>query len=368
MTTENLLWPNDEIRHAGWSLLGQFQDELFAEIEKVLMPLYGKDWFHESLPKENWKNKKPEKELYVLLKETVQSANQNFRLAIATSCTHKQFLTKAEIESLEKILYYRNKWSHEPSETNKRITRSELRDLAINIKNFAVSEGLKVSCDYAIGTEELGDLIFSLPVVARHLPTNAKNKAEIFKVSELIDKVNLSEKNKSELSPREIEFRDALEVALHGWQKTDLRLELLLVQFRLLQTQILAKIHVDSNRIAADDYINENFEIIFKNTDYEFELHDKLSEITFEISKLTQETLEEIASHVEDLVTRIDKYSEIPEDEKCKCQYCKIVPTVLSPFEEKDTERIAFIQSRIFGEERDFKFLHFPEHEISDSE
>ena len=357
MSTNNLQWPNDEIRHAGWSLLSQFQNDLFTEIEKVLKPLFGEDWFKQCLTEEKWKSKSPEKELYVLLKETVLHANQNFRIAIANSCKKSQSLTKMDLESLEKILNYRNQWSHEPSDNSKRISRADLRDLASNIKNFAISESLKSSCEYAIGTEELADLIFSLPVVARHLPINARNKVELSRISELIGKVNLNQPE-GDSSKRESELVEGLTGALHGWQKTDLRLQLLLFHYRLLQIQLLSKVHVDANTLAAENFKGDYFEVFFSDVNDKFQIYDELGDTTQRIHKINSETVDDISGDIEELLSKIQEYSDVPESERCTCVYCKIVPTFLSPFEEKDIKRNDFIESEIFGDQTGIQFLH----------
>ena len=60
MSNQNL-FPNDEVRQVGFSLLSEYQNGLFPEIEKILQPIYGDDWFKKCLSEEKWKGKNPSK-------------------------------------------------------------------------------------------------------------------------------------------------------------------------------------------------------------------------------------------------------------------------------------------------------------------
>jgi hypothetical protein len=354
---EDFQWPNDEFRHAGWSLISQFQNELSAALENILSPLYGPDWFQDCVNKDKWAGKIPEKEIYVILKETVQYANQNFRMAIAKRMLSQESLTKPEIESLDKILDYRNLWSHEPSERSKRVTQSQLRDLALNIKKFATSESLIASCTNVIEADDLADLIFSLPVVARHLPENAKNKEQIARIAEVL--LRDSQDNDFDVvsGVREKELVEALQATLHAWQKTDLRFDFLLIRYRLLQLQVLNKVNTDSNSLAISGYQDKSFNIAFPDEETTFSLSDGLSELTHGIRGAIAETLREILPDIEKSKIELEKFTEVPEADKCKCEYCQIVPTILSPFEDKDRELNEFMEANIFAKDAGVRFV-----------
>jgi hypothetical protein len=359
--THEFQWPNDEIRHAGWSLLSEFQNEVFAALENILEPLFGPDWFHKCINRDMWPGKTPEKELYVFLKETVQFSNQNFRVAMAKAFLGEDNLTKKEIDALEKILHFRNLWSHEPAEKSKRITQSNLRELAINIQRFTINESLLASCKSAIEAKDLADLLLSLPVVARHLPVNVKNKEQMAKVSEILRRSELNSGSGIDSSMKVSELLSALTATLHAWQKTDLRFDLLSIKYRLLQLQVLNKVHLDTNTLMANNFCEENYGLTFADQYAESNILEGMSFTSEKISGLIEQAIGKVLSDIEKYKVDSSTFTEVESGDECECEYCLIVPTMLSPFNEEDAELNEFIKSEIFNPSKGVRFFKLKE-------
>lgn len=362
--TESFIWPNEEIRHAGYSLLGEFQTGLFSEMGKILEPLYGSDWFQKCLTHEKWSGKKHEKDLSVLLKETVQFANQNFRMAIAKSVLNEQTLTKGDLDTLDSILDYRHLWSHESSEESKRITHNDLKNLAISIEKFAMNDSVKISCQNAIQKKDLADLIFSLPVVARHLPENVRSKEQIQRISEYLQEKHKDKKSGARLD--ELEVQELLRVASHGWKKAELKFDYLFIQFRLLQIRMLSKIQVDANSLPTDFFLNHEFEedlSVLAKYKYLFgdnwvDISDEISLLSEESHKVFEESLVEINQDIAKLALETKQFKEISEQDNCQCDVCKLIPgAFMNPFMEEDIARNKFIESRVFDSDSGVRFI-----------
>jgi hypothetical protein len=188
-------------------------------------------------------------------------------------------------------------------------------------------------------------------------PENAKNKEQIARIAEVLLRDSQGNDSESTSGVRESELFEALQATLHAWQKTDLRFDLLLIRYRLLQLQVLNKVNLDSNNLAASGYQDETFSIAFPDEETSFGLSDGLSELTDGIRGAIAETLREILPEIEKSKVELEKFTEVPEVDKCKCEYCQIVPTIINPFEDKDLALNQFMEAKIFTKDSGVRFV-----------
>ena len=353
MSNQNL-FPNDEVRQVGFSLLSEYQNGLFPEIEKILQPLHGDDWFHKCLSDEKWKGKNPTKDLYTLLKEIVDYNNQNFRMALAKSLFSRHSLNKIEIEELGKIFKYRNKWAHDQSDIESQVNLTDLRTLATLVKKYAISESTKLSCEEILVSKSPIELILSIPAVARNLPENVRTSDQMLKISSILDNF---EKSQDSEATRITELRDGLTTALHAWQRTSFRLDVLLFHHRSLQAQIMAKILVDANSFK-DEIANEfqgHFEFDDRST--EFELMDEIGKLSGNLSMYVKPLLEQIEMQVNEILKTHESLSKSTGEGNCVCDYCKIDLHGFAPFQDSDNEIEQFLEEEVFNRAFGVRFI-----------
>jgi hypothetical protein len=341
-------WPNGEIRHAGVSILSEFQDFLFINLERVLKPIFGPEWFEKCVTSDKWKSKSQSKDLYSVLKETVEYANQNFRMAISKSIFDRTYLTKSEIEKLGAILNYRNKWAHEPSQSQEKITRTDLMNLAQCILDFSKSESLSLSCKNILQSSNLADLVFSIPVVARHLPENIKNFEQLQAIA---IKLTRNSSQGSSNSASEAELFEALQTAMHGWKSSNRQWELLLVKYRILQAQILNKIHVDSSNIVGESKSGVFDSLSFGDAYDESCLMESVHDYIDSIFPVEDKMIQQVQEDVKNLTTD----NQVEDD--CNCEFCKIAPNGLGPLFETDAINESFLQDKVFNRKSGVRFI-----------
>jgi hypothetical protein len=348
------LFPNDEVRQVGFSLLSEYQNGLFPEIEKILQPKYGNDWFQKCLSEEKWKGKNPSKDLYTLLKEVVDFNNHNFRLAIAKSMFGKHVLTAAELEEIGKIFKYRNKWAHDQSDTENQVNLTDLRDLTRLVKKYAMNESTKLSCEEILKSKDARDLILSIPAVSRNLPENFRTTEQMAKIVSLFKNNKIPQDSSPEML---IEMQDGLRTTFHAWQRTQLRLDYLLLHHRFLQVKIMAKILVDANSFS-EEFSNEslgNFEFNDKST--EFELMDEIQQLSANLSLHTGPLVKQIERQVEEILEAHEKLSKSTGERYCVCDYCAIDPHGFGPFYQSDQEVKQFLEEEVFNRAFGVRFI-----------
>ena len=353
MSNQNL-FPNDEVRQVGFSLLSEYQNGLFPEIEKILQPLHGDNWFHKCLSDEKWKGKNPTKDLYTLLKEIVDYNNQNFRMALAKSLFSRHSLNKIEIEELGKIFKYRNKWAHDQSDIESQVNLTDLRTLATLVKKYAMSESTKLSCEEILVSKSPIELILSIPAVARNLPENVRSSDQMLKISSLLDNFEKSQDNDA---TRITELRDGLTTALHAWQRTSFRLDVLLLHHRTLQAQIMGKILVDANSLR-DEFAKEShshFEFDDKST--ELELMREIGKLSGNLSLYVVPLVEQMEKQVDEILKTHEEFSNSMGEGNCVCDYCKIDLQGFGPFQESDIEVEQFLEEEVFNRAFGVRFI-----------
>ncbi len=353
MSSQNL-FSNDEVRQVGFSLLSEYQNGLFPEIENILQPIHGTDWFQKCLSDEKWKGKNPTKDLYTLLKEIVDYNNQNFRMALAKSLFSRHSLDKNEIEELGKIFKYRNKWAHDQSDIESQVNLRDLRSLAALVKKYAKSESTKLSCEEILVSKSPVELILSIPAVARNLPENVRTLDQMLKISSLLDNF---EKSKNVDATMMTELRNGLTTALHAWQRTSFRLEVLLFHHRMLQAQIMGKILVDANSFK-DEIANEShghFEFNDKST--ELELMHEIGKLSGNLELYVVPLVEQVEKQVEQILKTHEELSKSTGESNCVCDYCKIDLHGFGPFQESDLEIEQFLEEEVFNRALGVRFI-----------
>lgn len=123
----------NEIFVLGNEVLINFQDAIFAALEKQLMPKWGINWLDECLIVEEKAKIKFPKDLQVILKQILFHNNGNFRLALATEFFKTNKLSKTQLDALGNIQTCRNLWAH-PSENY--MTFTNLQKLSKDIIKF----------------------------------------------------------------------------------------------------------------------------------------------------------------------------------------------------------------------------------------
>lgn len=348
------MFPNDEVRQVGFSLLSEYQNGLFPEIEKILLPIHGNDWFQKCLSEEKWKGKTPTKDLYTLLKEIFDYNNQNFRMAFAMSIFSRHSLDKVEVEELGKIFKYRNKWAHDQSDIESQVNLKDLRALASLVKKYTISESTKLSCEEILTSKSPLELMFSIPAVARNLPENARTADQMLKISSLL---NNFEKSQDGDASRIAELHDGLKTALHAWTRTSFRLEVLLLQHRTLQAQIMGKILVDANSLR-DKFANEShghFEFNDKST--ELELMREISKLSENLKLFVVPLVEQMEKQVDEILKTHEDLSKLTGVGNCVCEYCVIDPHGFGPFQESDVEIKQFLEEEVFNHAFGVRFI-----------
>jgi hypothetical protein len=286
--------------------------------------------------------------LYALLKETVDFSNQNFRMGISKSFFDKTHLTKSEIEALGMILKFRNRLAHESNEIGEQITHSELKKLASYILIFANDVGLKHSCENILESSNLSDLIFSIPAVARHMPENIKNSQQLKAISRhylgLKSSVEGSQASAAELL-------EALRAAMHGWRSASKQWELLLIKHRILQLQILNKLHIDANKFIAETEEGVFKYLSFKDVYCKLNSYDDIKTFTESIDGKENNLLKLIQDDVQELSPQESV------EETCSCEFCKIAPHGLGPLYQIDADTESFLEENVFTRESGVRFV-----------
>lgn len=353
MSNQNL-FPNDEVRQVGFSLLSEYQNGLFPEIEKILQPKYGDDWFHKCLSEEKWKGKNPSKDLYTLLKEVVDFNNHNFRLAIAKSTFDRHVLTATELEEIGKIFKYRNKWAHDQSDIENQVNLKDLKDLTRLVLKYALNESTKLSCEEILKSKSPIDLMLSIPAVARNLPENFRTTEQITNIVTLLKKYDKSQAANPEMLTQ---MQDGLRTTFHAWRRTQLQLDALLLRHRLLQAQIMAKIRVDANSFKEDLNIESLGHFEFNDTSAEFELMDEVGKLSGNLGLYTAPLLEQIEKQVEEVLKAHEELSKSTGEGNCVCDYCKIDPHGFGPLYASDLEIEQFLEEEVFNRDFGVRFI-----------
>jgi hypothetical protein len=348
------LFPNDEVRQVGFSLLSEYQNGLFPEIEKILQPKYGNDWFQKCLSEEKWKGKNPSKDLYTLLKEVVDFNNHNFRLAIAKSMFGRHVLTAAELEEIGKIFKYRNKWAHDQSDTDNQVNLTDLRDLTRLVKKYAMNESTKLSCEEILNSKDTRDLILSIPAVARNLPENFRTTEQMATIVSLLKNNEISQDSNPEML---IEMQDGLRTAFHAWRRTQLQLDNLLLRHRLLQAQIMSKILVDANSFKEDLTIESLGHFEFNDKSSELELMREVGRLSGNLGLYSGPLLEQVEEQVEEILNTHEELSKSIGEGNCVCDYCKIDPHGFGPLYASDLEIEQFLEEEVFNRAFGVRFI-----------
>ncbi len=123
----------NEIFVLGNEVLINFQDAIFAALEKQLMPRWGLNWFDECVIVEEKAKIKFPKDLQIILKQILFNNNGNFRLALAIEFFKSNKLSKSQLDALANIQICRNLWAH-PSDNN--MTFTNLQKLSKDIIKF----------------------------------------------------------------------------------------------------------------------------------------------------------------------------------------------------------------------------------------
>ena len=353
MSNQNL-FPNDEVRQVGFSLLSEYQNGLFPEIEKILQPIYGDDWFKKCLSEDKWKGKIPSKDLYTLLKEAVDFNNQNFRMAIAKSMFDRHTLTAIELEEIGKIFKFRNKWAHDQSDIEHQVDSKDLRNLTKLVKKYAMNESTKLSCEEILKSASPIDLILSIPAVARNLPENFRTSTQITNILSLLKNTDISQASNSEML---VQMQDGLRAAIHAWRRTQLQLDILLLHHRALQGQIMGKILVDANSFK-EEVTNESlghFEFNDKST--ELELMDEIGRLSGNLKSYTSPLVEQIQKQMEEILKTHEELSKSTGEGNCVCDYCKIDLHGFGPFYDSDVEIKKFLEEEVFSRNFGVRFI-----------
>ena len=353
MSNQNL-FPNDEVRQVGFSLLSEYQNGLFPEIEKILQPKYGDDWFQKCLSEEKWKGKIPSKDLYTLLKEVVDFNNHNFRLAIAKPTFDRHVLTATELEEIGKIFKYRNKWAHDQSDFENQVNLKDLRDLARLVLKYALNESTKLSCEEILKSKSPIDLMLSIPAVARNLPENFRTTEQITNIVTLLKKYDKSQAANPEMLPK---LYDGLTTAFHAWQRTQLRLDNLLLQHRMLQAKVMAKILVDANSFKEDLNIESLGHFEFNDNYSELELMHEIGRLSGNLNLYTGPLIKQIEKQVEKILSRHEELSKSTGEGNCVCDYCKIDLQGFGPLYESDIEIEQFLEEEVFNRAFGVRFI-----------
>jgi len=124
---------SNEIFVLGNELLISFQDEIFAALEKQLMPRWGRDWLERCLILEDKVKFKYSKDLQIILRQVLVSNNGNFRWALATEFFKNNKLSKSQLDALANIQIGRNSWAHPSGDY---MTLTNLQKLSKNIIKF----------------------------------------------------------------------------------------------------------------------------------------------------------------------------------------------------------------------------------------
>ena len=353
MNNQNL-FPNDEVRQVGFSLLSEYQNGLFPEIEKILQPIYGDDWFKKCLSEEKWRWKNPSNDLYTLLKEAVDFNNQNFRMAIAKSMFDRHTLTDIELEEIRKIFKYRNKWAHDQSDLENQVNSKDLRNLTKLIKKYAMNESTKLSCEEILKSESPRDLILSIPAVARNLPENFRTSKQITNIVSILKNTDISQASNSEML---IQMQDGLRTAFHAWRRTQLQLEILLLHHRALQAQIMGKILVDANSFREDLTIESLGHFEFNDKSAELELMHEVGRLSGNLNLYTSPLVEQIQKQVEEILKTQEELSKSTGEGNCVCDYCKIDLHGFGPFSDSDVEIQQFLEEEVFNQAFGVRFI-----------
>jgi len=348
------LFPNDEVRQVGFSLLSEYQNGLFPEIEKILQPKYGNDWFQKCLSEEKWKGKNPSKDLYTLLKEVVDFNNHNFRLAIAKSMFGRHVLTAAELEEIGKIFKYRNKWAHDQSDIENQVNLTDLRDLTRLVKKYAMNESTKLSCEEILNSKDTRDLILSIPAVSRNLPENFRTTEQMAKIVSLLKNNEIPQDSNPEML---IEMQNGLRTAFHAWRRTQLQLDTLLLRHRLLQAQIMSKITVDANSFKEDLTIESLGHFEFNDKSSELELMGEVVEFSENLGLYSGPLLEQVEKQVEEILNTHKELSKSTGEGNCVCDYCKIDPHGFGPLYASDLAIEQFLEQEVFNRDFGVRFI-----------
>jgi len=347
-------FPNDEVRQVGFSLLSEYQNGLFLEIERILEPIYGDNWFQLCLSVDKWKGKNPSKDLYSLLKEVLDFNNQNFRMAIAKTTFDRHSLTAVELAELGKIFKYRNKWAHDQSDIESQVNLTDLRELTGLVKKYALNESTKLSCDEILKSKSTIELMLSIPAVARNLPENLRTIEQINNIESLLKNIDLNQNSKSEMLSK---FQDALTATLHAWRRTQLQLDTLLLHHRLLQGQIMSKILVDANSFKKE-LTNESLgHFEFNDVYTELELMGEIGRLSGNLNLYTGPLVEQVQKQVEEILRTHEELGESTGQGKCSCDYCKIDLHGFGPFTEQDLEIEKFLEEEVFNRAFGVRFI-----------
>ena len=114
----------------GIELLDAAGQTLFETLERQLKPLYGEDWFSQSLVRNPEDRELAPRDLSVLLVQIEIRNNNNFRLALRTEYNHGKPHDKNYFEHLKDLRITRNEWFHRIINP---ITSDELFDLSKTI-------------------------------------------------------------------------------------------------------------------------------------------------------------------------------------------------------------------------------------------
>ncbi len=353
MSNQNL-FPNDEVRQVGFSLLSEYQNGLFPEIEKILQPKYGDDWFQKCLSEEKWKGKIPSKDLYTLLKEVVDFNNHNFRLAIARSMFDRHVLTAAELEEIGKIFKYRNKWAHDPSDIENQVNLRDLRELTRLIKKYAMNQSTKLSCEEILKSKDTSDLMLSIPAVARIRLENFRTTEQKTQIVSLLKNNEIPQESNPEMLTK---MQDGLRTSLHAWRRTQLQLDILLLHHRLLQAQIMAKIRVDANSFKEDLNIESLGHFEFNDKSAELELMREVGRLSGNLGLYSDPLLEQVEKQVEEILKTQEELSKTTGEGNCVCDYCKIDLHGFGPFSDSDLEIEQFLEEEVFNRALGVRFI-----------